>query len=65
MFYGAVLTHTIPRAHWEVIEEEYPLVRITTKTAVDVVRVAIRRLQPQIRLSRSSARKLTKPSRYK
>lgn len=44
MFYGDVLTHTIPGAHWEVIQEEYPRVRVTAKTAVDVVRVAIRRM---------------------
>jgi hypothetical protein len=44
MFYGDVLTHTIPGAHWEVIQEERPLVRVTARTAVDVVGVAIRRL---------------------
>jgi hypothetical protein len=44
MFYGDLLTHTVPCAHWEVVEEEYPLVRVTRKTAVDVVRVALRRL---------------------
>jgi hypothetical protein len=44
MFYGDVLTHTIPGAHWEVIQEGYPLVRVTAKAAVDVVRVAIRRM---------------------
>lgn len=44
MFYGDVLTHTVPGAHWEVVEEGYPRVRVTMKTAVDVVRVAIRRL---------------------
>jgi len=44
MFYGDVLTHTIPGAHWEVIEEGYPRVRVTRSVAVDVVRVAIRRL---------------------
>jgi hypothetical protein len=44
MFYGDVLTHTIPGAHWEVIEEGYPLVRVTRNIAVDVVRVATRRL---------------------
>ncbi|RAM37218.1 DUF6278 family protein [Arthrobacter globiformis] len=41
MFYGDLLTHTVPGAHWEVVEEGYPLVRITRKTAVDVVRVAL------------------------
>ena len=44
MFYGDLLTHTIPGAQWEVVEEEYPRVRITRNTAVDVVRVALRRL---------------------
>jgi hypothetical protein len=44
MFYGDVLTHTIPGAHWEVVQEGYPLVRVTSKTAVDVVRVALRRM---------------------
>jgi hypothetical protein len=44
MFYGDVLTHTIPGAHWEVVQADYPLVRVSIKTAVDVVRVAIRRL---------------------
>jgi hypothetical protein len=44
MFYGDVLTHTIPEARWEVVEEEYPLVRVTSIVAVDVVRIAIRRL---------------------
>jgi hypothetical protein len=41
MFYGDLLTHTVPGAHWEVVEEGYPLVRITRKTAVDVVRVSL------------------------
>ncbi|MDP9696044.1 UNVERIFIED_ORG: hypothetical protein J2X79_003622 [Arthrobacter globiformis] len=44
MFYGDVLTHTVPGAHWEVVEEGYPRVRVTRKTAVDVVRVALRRV---------------------
>jgi hypothetical protein len=44
MFYGDVLTHTIPGAHWEVIEEGYPRVRVMRTVAVDVVRVAVRRL---------------------
>ena len=48
MFYGDVLTHTVPFAHWEVVEEGYPLVRITRKSAVDVVRVALRRLATPI-----------------
>jgi Family of unknown function (DUF6278) len=45
MFYGDVLTHTVPGAHWEAAEEGYPRVRVTRKTAVDVVRVATRRLE--------------------
>jgi hypothetical protein len=44
MFYGDVLTHTIPGAYWEVIEDGYPRVRVTRTVAVDVVRVSIRRL---------------------
>ncbi|MDQ1058772.1 hypothetical protein QFZ23_002673 [Arthrobacter globiformis] len=44
MFYGDLLTHTVPGAHWEVIEEGYPRVRITRNNAVDVVRVALGRL---------------------
>lgn len=44
MFYGDLLTHTIPGAHWEVIDGGYPRVRITRTAAVDVVGVAIRRL---------------------
>lgn len=44
MFYGDLLTHTVPGAHWEVVEEGYPLVRVSRKIAVDVVRVALRRL---------------------
>ena len=42
MFYGDVLTHTIPGAHWEVVQEGYPLVRVSRTVAVDVVRVAMR-----------------------
>ncbi|MDQ0618888.1 DUF6278 family protein [Arthrobacter globiformis] len=45
MFYGDVLTHTIPGAHWEVIEEAYPRVCITRTAAVDVIGVAMRRLE--------------------
>ncbi|WP_354263322.1 DUF6278 family protein [Arthrobacter sp. OAP107] len=48
MFYGDLLTHTVPGAHWEVVEEGYPRVRITRKSAVDVVRVALRRLATPI-----------------
>lgn len=44
MFYGDVLTHTIPGAHWEVIVESSPCVRVTRKVAVSVVAVAKRRL---------------------
>jgi hypothetical protein len=44
MFYGDVLTHTISGAYWEVIQDEHPLVRVTARTAVDVVAVALRRL---------------------
>lgn len=42
MFYGDVLTHTIPGAHWEVIVEGSPAVRVTQKTSVDVIGVAVR-----------------------
>lgn len=44
MFYGDVLTHTIPGAHWEVIVEGSPAVRVTRKTSVNVVGVAERRI---------------------
>ena len=44
MFYGDLLTHTVPGAHWEVIVEGDPCVRVTRKTAVSVVSVAERRL---------------------
>jgi hypothetical protein len=44
MFYGDLLTHTIPGAHWEVIEDGSPCVRVTRKTAVSVVPVAEKRL---------------------
>lgn len=44
MFYGDLLTHTISGAHWEVVEEGYPLVRITSKVAIDVVRISLRRI---------------------
>jgi hypothetical protein len=44
MFYGDLLTHTVPGGHWEVVEEGYPRVRITRNNAVDVVRIALRRL---------------------
>jgi hypothetical protein len=42
MFYGDVLTHTIPGAHW--IEEDSPCVQVNRTTAVAVVFVAERRL---------------------
>ncbi|WP_395403759.1 DUF6278 family protein [Arthrobacter sp. UC242_113] len=44
MFYGDLLTHTVPGAHWEVVEAGYPLVRVTSKVAIDVVRIALRRM---------------------
>lgn len=44
MFYGDLLTHTISGAHWEVIIDDRPCVRVTRKTAVSVVSVAERRL---------------------
>lgn len=44
MFYGDVLTHTIPGAHWEVVEEGSPIVRISRNTSVSVIQVAQRRL---------------------
>jgi hypothetical protein len=44
MFYGDILTHTVSGAHWEVVVEGRPCVRITRNTAVSVVSVAERRL---------------------
>lgn len=44
MFYGDLLTHTVPGAHWEVVEERYPLVRVTRNVAIDVVHIALGRL---------------------
>jgi hypothetical protein len=44
MFYGDILTHTVPSAHWEVIADESPQVRVTSRTAVSVISVAQRRL---------------------
>jgi hypothetical protein len=44
MFYGDLLTHTVPGSHWEVVEAGYPLVRVTSKVAIDVVRIALRRM---------------------
>lgn len=42
MFYGDLLTHTVPGAYWEVIGS--PCVRVTRTTAVSVVSIAERRL---------------------
>lgn len=42
MFYGDILTHTIPGAHWEVVE--FPMVRISRNTSISVMHVAQRRL---------------------
>ncbi|QHK19793.1 hypothetical protein GU243_08675 [Pseudarthrobacter psychrotolerans] len=44
MFYGDVLTHTLPGAHWKVIKEDLPEVSILKKTSVSVVHVAQRML---------------------
>lgn len=44
MFYGDLLTHTVAEAHWEVIVEGRPCVRITRETAVSVISVAERRI---------------------
>jgi hypothetical protein len=44
MFYGDVLTHAIPGAHWEVVEEGSPTVRISRNTSVSVIHVAQRRI---------------------
>ena len=44
MFYGDVLTHTIIGAHWQVVEEGFPRVRISSKTSISVIHVAQRRL---------------------
>lgn len=44
MFYGDVLTHLIPGAHWEVVEEGFPLVRISRNTSISVIHVTQRRL---------------------
>lgn len=44
MFYGDVLTHAIPGAHWEVMEEGFPMVRIRRNTSISVIHVAQRRL---------------------
>jgi hypothetical protein len=45
MFYGDVLTHTIPGAHWEVVEEGFPMVRISRNTSISVIHVAQRRVE--------------------
>lgn len=44
MFYGDLLTHTVPGAHWEVVEKGNPLVRVTRNVAIDVVHIVRRRL---------------------
>lgn len=44
MFLGDVLTHTIPGAHWKVINESFPEVTIYRHTSVSVIHVAQRRL---------------------
>lgn len=44
MFYGDVLTHIIPGAHWEVVEDGFPMVRISRNTSVSVIHVAQRRV---------------------
>ena len=44
MFYGDVLTHSIPGAHWQVTTEVSPEVRITPKTSIAVIFVAQRRV---------------------
>ncbi|MDB5243844.1 MAG: hypothetical protein JWP57_4470 [Spirosoma sp.] len=44
MFYGDLLTHSVPGAHWEVTAGVDRCVRITPNTAVSVVPVAERRL---------------------
>ncbi|MGL3806165.1 DUF6278 family protein [Paeniglutamicibacter sp. R2-26] len=43
MFYGDVLTHSIPDAHWEVTGGS-PCVQVTRTVAIDVIGVAQRRL---------------------
>ena len=45
MSYGDVLTHTIPGAHREVVEEGFPMVRISRNTSISVIHVAQRRVE--------------------
>ncbi|MCI4658288.1 DUF6278 family protein [Cryobacterium zhongshanensis] len=45
MFYGDVLTHTIAGSHWIVIDASHPEVRIAPGNSIDVVRVAMSRLE--------------------
>lgn len=42
MFYGDVLTHTIPGAHWEVVE--FPMVQISRNTSISVIPVQAARI---------------------
>ena len=44
MFFGDVLTHTIPGAEWKVVHEGHPEVRISGITSVSVIHVAQNRL---------------------
>jgi hypothetical protein len=44
MFFGDVLTHTIPGAEWKVIHEGLPEVKIVGNTSVSVIHVARNRL---------------------
>jgi hypothetical protein len=44
MFFGDVLTHTIPGAEWKVIREGLPEVKIVRNTSVSVIHVSQNRL---------------------
>lgn len=44
MFYGDVLTHTVPGAHWEVVVESDPGVRVSRDISISVMAAAERRL---------------------
>ena len=44
MFFGDVLTHTIPGAEWKVIHEGLPEVKIAGNTSVSVIHVAQNRI---------------------
>ncbi|NUP58146.1 MAG: hypothetical protein HOQ06_01550 [Pseudarthrobacter sp.] len=62
MFYGDVLTHAIPGAHWEVIDDRFPTVRISRKASISVIHVAQRRLMvglPTLAMNYDHARDLT------